>query len=619
MDLSSVFLAALGIGLLIFLHELGHFAAARAAGVRVEVFSLGFGPRLFGWNLRGTDFRVSLVPFGGYVMVAGQDPSDDRYPAAQSLWSKSVGQRALFWSGGVAMNVLFALIVFPLVFRAGVAFTAPVIGSVAHGSPAWEAGLEPGDRIVSVGNKAMYSFENLGIEVALHGPRAMQMTVRSAAGADRVVTVTPRYSAEEGLSTLGIGPKSVAEQPTLQVASGGAAAKAGLRTGDVLHALAGRAVTPDSLTAALTAVAEASGAGIEITIERDGERISKQVTGTPLAKVPLLIGVVPLQRQIIGLRSGVPLLDRLDLRRGDVLIGVDGAPFLSGDIEVLRRGPPEVRLHIARGDARLTLQQTVTAEERGLLADNIALGADESLMLAPQPDGAAFAAGLRAGDRVVQVDGKPVRNWDELKESVQEGTGKPLQLLLVRPADVVPMSFWEARELAGAAALLPGDSVELVITPRRPVAFDYGFATAVPFVREEVRADDLGHALKLGTVCSLDLIKQLYVTLKRLVTGDVGAKNLGGIIRISQVSYDAAQRGPSWFWYFLALLSLNLAFVNLLPIPVLDGGHLLFLLIERVKGSPVSTRVLGYSQVLGLVFVLLLVLFVTYNDILRLL
>jgi len=114
------------------------------------------------------------------------------------------------------------------------------------------------------------------------------------------------------------------------------------------------------------------------------------------------------------------------------------------------------------------------------------------------------------------------------------------------------------------------------------------------------------------------MIKQLYVTMKRMVTGDVGAKNLGGIIRISQVSYQAAQRGPSWFLYLLAMLSLNLAFVNLLPIPVLDGGHLLFLLIERIKGSPVSVNVLNYSQVLGLVLVLALVVFVTYNDILRL-
>ena len=111
----------------------------------------------------------------------------------------------------------------------------------------------------------------------------------------------------------------------------------------------------------------------------------------------------------------------------------------------------------------------------------------------------------------------------------------------------------------------------------------------------------------------------MYVTLKRLVTGDVSARNLGGIVTISRVSYRAVQNGLSFFLYFLALLSINLAFVNVLPIPVLDGGHLLFLLIERIKGSPVSARVLNYSQILGLVFVLALMVFVTYNDILRLL
>jgi regulator of sigma E protease len=164
-----------------------------------------------------------------------------------------------------------------------------------------------------------------------------------------------------------------------------------------------------------------------------------------------------------------------------------------------------------------------------------------------------------------------------------------------------------------------GEIVELTILPKVTAFPEMGWKLEVAPKMIEIQAESFGEAVKLGTVCSLDLIKQMYVTLKRLVTGEVGAKNLGGIIRISQVSYQAAQRGPSWFWYFLALLSVNLAFVNVLPIPVLDGGHLMFLLIEKVKGSPVSTKVFGYSQVIGLVFVLLLVLFVTYNDILRLL
>jgi regulator of sigma E protease len=161
--------------------------------------------------------------------------------------------------------------------------------------------------------------------------------------------------------------------------------------------------------------------------------------------------------------------------------------------------------------------------------------------------------------------------------------------------------------------------VSLLVQPQRRSTPDFGITTEIDQLRAEVRADGFGDALRLGWVCSLDLIKQLYVTLKRLLTGDVAAKNLGGIIQISRVTYHNARWGWSRLLYFLALLSINLAFINVLPIPVLDGGHLLFLLIERIKGSPVSTRVLSYSQVLGLVFVLALVVFVTYNDILRLL
>ena len=112
---------ALGIGLLIFVHELGHYLAARLARVRVEVFSLGFGPRIWGFRRGPTDYRLSIVPVGGYVRVAGEDqhaPPGHAMPA-DGLHSKGFGARALFFSGGVLMNLLFAMIAFPLIFHGG--------------------------------------------------------------------------------------------------------------------------------------------------------------------------------------------------------------------------------------------------------------------------------------------------------------------------------------------------------------------------------------------------------------------------------------------------------------------------------------------------------------------
>ena len=613
----SILLAALGIGFLIFVHELGHFLAARLAGVRVEVFSLGFGPRLAGVVWRGTDFRLSLVPFGGYVMVAGQDPNDRRYPARESLWAKSVGQRALFWSGGVLMNLLFALIAFPLVFRAGVAFHAPVVGRVVTGGAAWEAGVQPGDRVLSIGGKHVRSFDNLVVEAALAGGRPVDLRLREADGDERTVTALPQWNATGGLYELGIAEAVAPALPTLAVERNGAAAAAGVRDGDVLLAVDGTAPTGDTFDRAMETLLRGDGTPRELRVRSaaaDGDERTVTLTPRPAAvEGPLRIGVQLLPREVVGLRQGAAVVERLGLRRGDVLLAIDGVPFTSGKLDGLAAGDGPLRLHVRRGTEQLVLAAPVGPEQRSALARDVALGPDDRLLLLPSPDQPAAAAGMLPGDRIESVNGAAIRTFEDLRQAVEGSAGGALTVVVRRPAAGGPLVDPATGDLA-----LPQQAT-LTITPRRQALFATGLVPQVPRLTEEVRAGSLGEALALGTAFSVDLIKQLYVTLKRMVTGDVGAKNLGGIIRISQVSYEAAQRGPSWFFYLLAMLSLNLAFVNLLPIPVLDGGHLLFLLIEKVKGSPVSSRVFGYSQVVGLVFVLMLVLFVTYNDILRLL
>ncbi len=606
MEFGSILLAVLGIGLLIFLHEGGHFLAARVAGVRVEVFSLGFGPRLGGFEWRGTDFRISAVPFGGYVMVAGQDPSDRRYPAKESLASKTVSQRALFWSGGVLVNLLFALAVFPLVFSAGVNFEAAVAGPVEAGSPAWEAGIEKGDRVLEVAGKPVYSMQNLAIEVALRGNRPVELLVEGPDGARRVVEASPRYDAEQGLYGLGLKPAYDEDAVTLRVNEGGVAAAAGLATGD-------RVLTVDGSQDAAVAPFEGL-APHTFVVDRAGEQITVTLTPTASQAIsPPRIGVTPLAHRIAGMRSGAALADALGLQRGDVVLAIDGRAFLEGALDPAAYSSstsPTTTWTVQRDGERVELRAEATPQTREALATRVAFDTEPRLQLFPTPDGAARAAGLQAGDWLVAIDGAEVADWDALKALVEKSAGRSLDLQLLRPDPaVVPAT-------GDVPAGLP---VALTITPQQPFTPDFGMTRTISPLMTEIRAESFGEAVKVGTVASLDLVKQLYVTMKRLITGEVGAKNLGGIIRISQVSYQAAQRGPTWFWYFLALLSVNLAFVNLLPIPVLDGGHLMFLLIEKVKGSPVSSKVFGYSQVIGLVCVLLLVLFVTYNDILRLL
>lgn len=615
MHVASVLWAALGIGLLIFLHELGHFLAARLAKVRVEVFSIGFGPRLCGLQIGDTDFRVSLVPFGGFVVVAGQDPTDRRHPRSVSLYGKGMGHRALFWGGGVMMNMLFALVVFPLAFRAGVSFPAPVVGSIDPGSAAWEAGLQIGDRVRAVQGKATYSLDNVMVEVALQGSRPIALDVEAADGTHRTVLTTPHFDAAAGLCVLGIGAPTASEPPEIEVDADGAAAAAGLRTGDRLRAVEGNELHGASLSAALRALSPDQGKPVHLELLRDGARLEVDVTPRPFpeAKIPAKLGVIPVPRHIGGIRPGVPAVERLGLRRGDLLLTLDDLPFLGGDLAAVEGRTGELRAQVVRNGRLLNLVGPGTAEDRAAFVANVALTQETELVLLPTPGSGALAGGMKPGDRLIAIDGQPIGAWSDLRAVVERAGEKPLQLTVQRlPADQ-PIHLDET-----ATDLPAGSTVELRIAPQRQPTFDLGLRPQLIEQREEVRAATFGEAMRLGLSCSMDLVKQLYVTMKRLVTGDVGAKNLGGIIRIGQFSYQAAKRGTSWFWYFLAVLSVNLAFVNLLPVPVLDGGHLLFLLIERIKGSPVSTRVLGYSQIVGLVFVLLLVIFVTYNDILRL-
>src|SRR6187549_158282 len=161
----------LGIGLVIFVHELGHFLAARLNGVRVEVFSIGMGPRILGWARRGTRYQLALVPIGGYVRMAGEERRTDGLPPApDDLSSKSVGARFFIYSGGVLMNLLFGLVVFPIVFYFGVPLPKPVLGDPLPGGPAWLANIKGGTEVLEVNGEDVFDFTHIPTSIALGDP-----------------------------------------------------------------------------------------------------------------------------------------------------------------------------------------------------------------------------------------------------------------------------------------------------------------------------------------------------------------------------------------------------------------------------------------------------------------
>ncbi|MCA8944217.1 MAG: RIP metalloprotease RseP, partial [Planctomycetes bacterium] len=308
------------------------------------------------------------------------------------------------------------------------------------------------------------------------------------------------------------------------------------------------------------------------------------------------VGVTPIGRTVEGIRSSVPVVARSGILRGDLLRSVDATPFLGT--------PPtsaaaEMTLEITRDGHERVLQFPVSSEERAAFFDNVAFAFSDrhGVMLRPLPNSPAQTAGIHTGDIVAAIDGNEILEWQDLVDAVFDAGENPMRFQLSRD----------------------GQRVDITLAPARETVASLGFTCPLEPLTWVYRVDSFGEAVRAGCTASIDMIQQLYVTLRKIFRGDVAAKNLGGIVTISRASYHFAEQGWAVFFYFLAILSINLAVVNVLPIPVLDGGHLLFLLIEKVKGSPVSTQVMTYSQVLGLVFVIALMLFVTYNDILRLL
>src|SRR5262245_38685825 len=241
-ELARALQVVFGVGLVIFVHELGHYLAARICKVRVETFSLGFGPRLLAKRIGPTTYQIALVPLGGFCRMAGEERRlDGLPPAPDELHAQSVGARFFIYSGGVLMNVLFGLVVFPILFQIGVPFTRPIVGETVPGGPAWRARLPEGSEIVSVNGSRVYEFEHLYTEVALGDPRHATLVLRAPhTKEERTYEIEPERDEREGLQTIGVLPDAERDEHghiLVAVRADSPAARAGVRAGERVAAV----------------------------------------------------------------------------------------------------------------------------------------------------------------------------------------------------------------------------------------------------------------------------------------------------------------------------------------------------------------------------------------------
>ena len=271
------------LGIVVFVHELGHFLAARRVGVRVITFSLGFGPKLFSFKRGDTEYAVSAIPLGGYVKMAGEQPDDERSGASDEFLAKSKWQRFQVLIAGPLMNVLLAIVVLAGVLYQGADVplyedAVPVVGRVASDSPAAQAGIQVGDRIVSIDGHETPTWDDVFIYIVPKANREVSVML------DRGGRMVEARLTPDAVSKYEIGEIGVLPVTRLQlniISPGGPAARAGLRLRDVLLSVDGNTeVEPASLTKYINA---ASGRAIAFTILRDGREQTVHVTpeGTP--------------------------------------------------------------------------------------------------------------------------------------------------------------------------------------------------------------------------------------------------------------------------------------------------------------------------------------------------
>jgi regulator of sigma E protease len=675
---------ALGLGFIIFVHELGHFAVAKICGVRVDKFFIGFdiaGLKVCSFRFGETLYGIGILPLGGYVKMLGQEdnpaqlrkeierakqeaasgpmataaaaPAGSGDSAAEkvlydprSYLAKSVPQRIAIISAGVIMNMIFAFVFAVVAFVVGVKQTPPIAGDVMAGGAAWQAGIRPDDKVQEVAGRPVYNFRRMTEEV-INADLAHGVTLLvKRPGVKDPMEIVVKPEQLSGAPRIGIGNswelKLVEEKDRLPVHPDSAAAnsKGPFLPGDRIEKVNNRPIA--SYGQLQDYLAAHAGEDLTVTVSRskdaskkadkpeDREQVQITVPKSPMKQFGLIMEMGPISALQIGspaAQAGIQVGDLLKTYDEHNIPDPMKLPDLLG-----KKAGTEVTLELERDGKKIIKKVKLASTARycptGLLDSPVAiseLGAAYFVLntvAAVAKGSPAAEAGLQQGDIITKAKIIPPSK-EQLAELRKKFKNDEID------ATEITVKFEEKERnwptfLTAWQGTLPGTTVEF--TWKRAKEEQTGKAVAAvaaenwfdsergwnleasSFVQ---KADGVAQAVRWGGRETLDAATVVYRTLHSVVgTGQISVRNFSGPWGIVQVALMAAKQGLGTFLIFLTLISANLAVVNFLPIPVLDGGHIVLLLYEGIRGKPADERVQEILTWIGLIFILSLMIFV---------
>ncbi len=595
-----------------------------------------------------TEYMIGLIPFGGFVKMLGQEDvgpvktNDD----PRSYANKPALARAAVLAAGVSFNVISAVIVYIIVFLIGINLAAPIVGGVVAGSPAAKAGIRPGDEVIEIaGNSSRLDFSDIVMEAVLSDENEpVPLKVRHLDGTSDDVTLIAEQFPGAKMRAFGIErPFSlkIAQVPPKDASH--LFAMTGLKPGDNIKAVDGVDVNYSWQVAPI--IENVFEANVPITALRT-ETAGQQniIKGhLPLSFMPSndlreeseanlanICGIVP-QLRIANIAEGPRPLKKMfrdlfsrlfgknreKLKAGDIIIGLDDVnyPTFSEMREItIRYENKNLPVTVLRKDdkgneKRLVLtvtpwRDTETEPARVVLGILPELNTQETAAAAtiateqyPNP------AAIPRGARITAIDGVEVSNFYEIADQLKRNSQQRVTIDWRLDDQKAGNTIIEVGDTRGIVRAFPAQKEML---PLKDMENLY-------------KADGPIDAIKMGYKKTKTFIVQTYITLYQLIGGLLSPKQLMGPVGILTFSYKIVAAQPFvYYLYFLGLISASIAVLNFLPLPPFDGGLTVLLIIEKIKGSPLSMKTQEAIAYVAWGMILMLMLYVTYNDILRL-